>query len=933
MRKPPTNHIRDLWNSGTGLFVGEEGAPNAYVTVETGWELTPSSASTVDGVAGPLRWFQRADNSQVETEIPNIKSITVDRSIDTDAATCRIELYNFREVSALDVGTRGETINQPGYFTFNRGETPDSNTFWGWNTNEWQNVLTPNALIRTYQGYGGRNKDLDNAIDDGNVVQTGLWLVDDISITARGNLQLSCRDMMKLVIDQEIYPPLVPARRYPLYYYRWKNTLKEAIPYGTTVYQQGWTPLHEVLTGVVSTSTLEGATIAGHTKADAIDGEDSETYWLSGGHVTGTTTKDLEWIQWNTANVTFNGFAINPFAGNYLIYVSVMIGGVWQGTSTIPYTGTQFTGTYEPKIKYVQTIRIGWEYPAIKYLAETYENVQKIRLTFTNLAKTSVGPKYYRCGIRQIYIGNSNREVTGNPKKIYSIIAASDTEDKGYWLVGNDGGVFTYGPNLRFWGSEGSTRLNEGVRGAFSSGNGGGYLLAAEDGGAFAFGNVPFQGSLPGRGIDPPSIIIDVAEGDGTPGHKGYWMVNLAGEVYTFGNASYHGNAPVSTFATAIAKCETGGYWIVDIDGNVFALGGAPYLGNASSSNVIVDIEGTSTGNGYWIVSETGEIYAFGDAGYFGGANTLGPLNDPISSMARNFDDNGYWLVGEDGGVFAYGSAHFWGSLPEQQDFSTTGNYQDYTDIVRELLLWSGFWRYIPAQGNNSPADVFGNLEDTGIYAPANLTEAFFDKKPVIDIINQFKEIVGYIAWVDEIGGFHFETPNIWSIGNFLEDGTPTAVIPVVDEEKQILDYNVGVDWSTARSTITISSADPLAKFPDTVSTTITSQWGGDALRGLVKPALWVNGSFVDKTVQRNMAELIDLHLFMASRQGQLRMPANPILQINDQIRIYERTTSDTYIHYLRGYTSTMDLESGSYTMDIQTHWMGDGDAWFLDYV
>jgi hypothetical protein len=330
-------------------------------------------------------------------------------------------------------------------------------------------------------------------------------------------------------------------------------------------------------------------------------------------------------------------------------------------------------------------------------------------------------------------------------------------------------------------------------------------------------------------------------------------------------------------------------------------------------------------------VSVEGHVYSFGDATYYGGVSHLS-LSDEICHIERTPEDNGYWLLGKDGGVFAMGSARFWGSLPQQFNFSETGNYEDYSDIIKHLLLWCGWWFYDPDLGQNSPAEVYGNIESTGIYAPERLTEDFFDKKPVIDIINTIKEIVGYIIHVDEVGAFHFESPNVWSIGNFFDTGIPTSQMFVCDEAVQLTDYAVSVDYQDARSTITIASADPKLKHPDTISTTVTSQWGGDALNGIVKPALWVNGKFIHKNVQKVMAQLIDLHIFMASRQGSVTIPANPIIQINDQIRIYERVTSDTYIHYVRGYTSSMDLESGSYTMTIQTHWMGDGDEWFLDY-
>src|SRR5205085_1229135 len=160
-------------------------------------------------------------------------------------------------------------------------------------------------------------------------------------------------------------------------------------------------------------------------------------------------------------------------------------------------------------------------------------------------------------------------------------------------------------------------------------------------------------------------------------------------------NAHYHGNYGGGGIAIAMAHCAHGGYWITNTAGQVYSLGGASYHGGSptlSNGEFIMDIESTSTGNGYWLVGNQGSVFSYGDATYHGGMFGH-PLNGAIVAMARNFDDDGYWLVGNDGGVFSFGTAKFWGSLPEDYAFSTTGNYKDYTDIVIDLLLWSGWWR------------------------------------------------------------------------------------------------------------------------------------------------------------------------------------------------------------------------------------------------
>jgi hypothetical protein len=82
---------------------------------------------------------------------------------------------------------------------------------------------------------------------------------------------------------------------------------------------------------------------------------------------------------------------------------------------------------------------------------------------------------------------------------------APTPDNRGYWLVASDGGVFAF--NAPFRGSMGAVRLNKPVNGLLAFGNG--YLMVANDGGVFDFSNKAFVGSL---GSNPPSApIIGIA--------------------------------------------------------------------------------------------------------------------------------------------------------------------------------------------------------------------------------------------------------------------------------------------------------------------------------------------------------------------------------------------------------------------------------------
>ena len=97
-----------------------------------------------------------------------------------------------------------------------------------------------------------------------------------------------------------------------------------------------------------------------------------------------------------------------------------------------------------------------------------------------------------------------------------------------------------------------------------------------------------------------------------------------------------------------------------------------------------------------------------------------------------------------------------------------------------------------------------------------------------------------------------------------------------------------------------------------------------------MKPALWINTNFTNKEEVRLMTELISLHSFFSQRTGSINSIANPCITINDQVKVYERTTSETYIHYIQSINTQMDLDTGEYTASITTNWLGDENEWVI---
>ena len=67
-----------------------------------------------------------------------------------------------------------------------------------------------------------------------------------------------------------------------------------------------------------------------------------------------------------------------------------------------------------------------------------------------------------------------------------------------------------------------------------------GYFLVGSDGGVFAFGDAPLRESLPGLGIHMKDIVGIVPTAD----DKGYFLVGSDGGVFAFGDAGFEDSLP-----------------------------------------------------------------------------------------------------------------------------------------------------------------------------------------------------------------------------------------------------------------------------------------------------------------------------------------------------------------------------------------------------
>src|SRR5664279_1531552 len=249
----------------------------------------------------------------------------------------------------------------------------------------------------------------------------------------------------------------------------------------------------------------------------------------------------------------------------------------------------------------------------------------------------------------------------------------------GYWLVGSDGGVFSFG-SAPFFGSAANLHLQSPVVGIAPTPGRDGYWLVASDGGVFSFGDANYYGSIPGLGIAPddstlrPSLDAPIVGIVPSYDGRGYFLLANDGGVFAFGDAKFEGSCPGiggcpgGGIADVMTDSTGNGYWVVSYAGNVQAFGDAINYGGAAKylnevTGEVISAVSTPSGHGYWILFLNGEVYTFGDAGYFGSPSGQILFSNPASAILATSDGGGYWVTTASGAVYAYGDAPYDGGV------------------------------------------------------------------------------------------------------------------------------------------------------------------------------------------------------------------------------------------------------------------------------
>lgn len=268
-------------------------------------------------------------------------------------------------------------------------------------------------------------------------------------------------------------------------------------------------------------------------------------------------------------------------------------------------------------------------------------------------------------------------------------------------------------------------------------------------------------------------------------------------------------------------------------------------------------------------------------------------------------------------------------------------NYDDYTDIVKLLCAWAGF--YWPADSayehscdgslarwtfeNDDPAltikkgRVWGDFQPTGTAGPASLGPDIFDKKPLIDGINHIKDIVGFLLHADELGGVVWRPPNIYEFGNVYRTlgsraGERTQRMTELWDSQVLLDLSATLDSSNVRERNFVATSNGR-------HAGLSEGWNPNPT-GLRRVGGWTDQHFESDAECQVMAELIAIRQLFTYRKDALVIPGYPAIQIDDQVRIHERVTGEGFVHYVNGISSSLDMQSGEWTYELQTHWLGE---------
>ena len=198
---------------------------------------------------------------------------------------------------------------------------------------------------------------------------------------------------------------------------------------------------------------------------------------------------------------------------------------------------------------------------------------------------------------------------------------ASTRSGGGYFITTAVGQVFVFGDAVHA-GDVPARDLPPGSRvtGMVPDPDGYGYWMVTNDGYFMTF-EENFYAPSPGPPNPRTTPVVAVATDptrSGWGNQTGWHAVTAGGEILWYGSWAAYGQpdpAKVTAPIVDIAATPTGrGYALVDAAGHVEPFGDATFHGDAHPAAPVVSIAITPTNQGYWITTADGTIVPFGDA-------------------------------------------------------------------------------------------------------------------------------------------------------------------------------------------------------------------------------------------------------------------------------------------------------------------------------
>jgi len=227
-------------------------------------------------------------------------------------------------------------------------------------------------------------------------------------------------------------------------------------------------------------------------------------------------------------------------------------------------------------------------------------------------------------------------DLTGFTLDAPIVAAASTTTGAGYWLLGADGGVFSFG-DAQF---QGSLRSPDQA------------LATAED-------LTEVQGILELLRYNGEVRAVDIVAVNES---SGYWIVLANGRSIEFGGAGRVVQPPVELAAAAVQLVPNPageGMWLLAADGGIFGLLGAPYFGSVPGLGVAsqhsIAMMPSPAGDGYGIVDATGAIVGFGRFESRGASSERGLCSYGSIKTVVSLGAAGYQVLTETGRIRATG--------------------------------------------------------------------------------------------------------------------------------------------------------------------------------------------------------------------------------------------------------------------------------------